>query len=361
MDMLEPKYSLYESAEQMLRPEALSALLDEPVRHVSCQSLDDHGGVAGSRLSYVDTDAGRLVLKRMSLAHDWNMYASEDRKNRSVRVWQYGLLDRMSPYLQHRIIACAENGVESAVLMHDLTEYALDDDTETPRDVMLVFLDTLARHHAAFWNDPVLQDRRLGLCGTEQWLNISSLPLAQDHPGEERGWLPGMVREGWRLMEEDLDPDVFRQFSCLRENPQPVLDLLARCPKTLLHGDYASRNLAYQDPDPIVLDWQLTGPGLMTVDLIWFADNNHQSIEPDEAIRYYRERLERYLGYSFDDTDWQSLVQLGELVVALMMTCFPVYLSHVVDEPERRDFFVREVREHSRRIRDSIRWLNGAG
>jgi hypothetical protein len=360
MMTLEPKHALYDSVESMLAPETLSELLSQPVTHVELQPLGDHGGVAGSRLSYVQTDAGRFVLKRMSLEHDWNMYASEDVNNRSLRVWQYGLLDRMSPYLQHKIISCAENGTGAAVLMHDLTDHVLDDDSSTPLDVVLVFLDTLARHHATFWNDPLLHDARLGLCDTAKWLGISSLPLARKHPGEQRGFLPGWVREGWRLMEEELDHDVFRQFSRLRENPQPLLDRLAHYPKTLLHGDYASRNLAYLAPDPVVFDWQVTGPGLMTTDLIWFVDNQRESIEPDRAIRYYRGCLEEYLGYRFHDTEWQAMVRLGGLVVALMMTCFPVFLSHVVEEPERRAFYEREVREHSRRIRDSIQWLNGA-
>ncbi|MEJ2707891.1 MAG: class I SAM-dependent methyltransferase [Anaerolineales bacterium] len=356
---LEPKHTVFNSIEKMLAPVTLSELLSQSITRVDYQPLTDHGGVAGSRISYVITNAGRFVLKQMSLEHDWNMYASDDQQSRSVKLWQYGLLDQMSPYLKHQIIACAREGDVSTILMHDLTDQTFKDWLPMSQDMALLFLDTLAKLHAAFWNDPLLNDTRLGLCDTVNWLNISSLQLAQGHQGEHRGPLPSWVREGWQLMEEVLDADVFTQISHLRKNPQPLLEMLALYPYTLLHGDYASRNLAYQTPNAIVFDWQLAGPSLMTVDLIWFTDNVSESIEPDQAIRYYRERLEEYLKHRFDDMDWQAMVQLGGIVVALMMMCFPVYLSKIVDDPERRLFFEHKVKVHSQRIRDSKRLLTG--
>ena len=90
MKKLEAKYTLFDSIEEMLAPDTLSDLLSKPVSRVDCQPITEHGGVAGSKLSYVDTDAGRLILKQMSLKHDWLMYATDDRQCRSVQLWQYG-------------------------------------------------------------------------------------------------------------------------------------------------------------------------------------------------------------------------------------------------------------------------------
>jgi hypothetical protein len=186
---------------------------------------------------------------------------------------------------------------------------------------------------------------------------MSSLRLAQNHPGDQRGLLPGWIREGWQLMEEALDPGVFTQISRLKQNPQPLLELLSRYPFTLLHGDYASRNLAYLDPHPIAFDWQMAGPSLMTMDLIWFADNVRGSMETDQVIRYYRRRLEEYLNQPFDDMDWQAMIQLGGLAVSVAMMCFPVYLYTIVDDPEERYMYGLEIEQHSQRVRDAMRWF----
>jgi ubiquinone/menaquinone biosynthesis C-methylase UbiE len=59
------KHKLFDSLEEMLAPEALSELLSEPVSSVEIQPMTDHGGLAGGRLYYVDTHAGRFVLKRI--------------------------------------------------------------------------------------------------------------------------------------------------------------------------------------------------------------------------------------------------------------------------------------------------------
>ena len=119
MATLEPKYSLHASVEQMLAAGTLSELLSKQVTQVTCQPMNGHSGLAGSRLSYVITNAGRLVLKQMSSNTDWIMFSSNDTECRAVRLWQYGLLDQMLPHLEHKILACAHDGDEWAILMGD--------------------------------------------------------------------------------------------------------------------------------------------------------------------------------------------------------------------------------------------------
>lgn len=96
-----PQYMLFDSVEQMLAPKTLSGLLSRPITRVDCQPMNDHSGLAGGRLEYVDTDNGRFVLKRMSITSDWIMFSSNDQLCRSVTIWQYGLLDQLLPHLEH--------------------------------------------------------------------------------------------------------------------------------------------------------------------------------------------------------------------------------------------------------------------
>ena len=152
--LLEPKYALFDSVQEMLALETLSELLFKPVTRVDCQPMNGHSGLAGGQLSYVDTNADRLVLKRMSITSDWIMFASADEQCRAVRLWQYGLLDQLRPHLEHKIIACAHDKAGWAILMEDLTGHVYAWDKPMAPALVPVFLDRLARLHAAFWNDP---------------------------------------------------------------------------------------------------------------------------------------------------------------------------------------------------------------
>ena len=219
MTNLEPQYTLFASVEEMLAPATLSELLARSVTRVACQSMDGHSGLAGGRLSYVNTNLGRFVLKQMSIDFDWIMFASEDKQCRAVRLWQYGLLDQLRPQVEHKIIASAHDGNGWAILMHDLTGYTYSWDKPMTPALVPVFLDRLARLHAAFWNDPRLPDPRLGLCDPARLLDQTSLPMVQKHANLSMGVIPEWISGGWAVMEELLDPGTFIHMKDLIENP----------------------------------------------------------------------------------------------------------------------------------------------
>ena len=359
MSRLEPKYFVIQSIEQLLAPETLSRLLAKPITRVACQPLNGHSGLAGGQLHYVDTDDERFVLKRMSIATDWIMFASEDQLCRSVTLWRYGLLDQLRPNLEHRIIACARDGDEWAILMDDLTGLIYTWDKPMPPKLVPVFLDTLARLHATYWNDPRLHNSRLGLCDPSQLLNQTSLPMAQRYKQLSMGVLPTWIREGWEVLAELLDPDVYKLMQNLIENPQPLFDALRRYPYTLLHGDYRAENLAHPS-EPVVLDWQEATCSLMTIDLAWFVKHGYvrETMGQLQAVDYYRDRLETYLHQRFDNLDWQAMVDLGYLMDALRIACISGYwYRQHADHPKDRDFLKKDIVIRNQQVRDAARWL----
>jgi len=145
----------------MLARETLSGLLSQSVTRVDCQPMNGHSGLAGGQLNYVDTNVGRFVLKQMSIASDWIMFASDDKYCRSVRLWQYGFLDQLRPKLEHKIVTCARDGDGWAILMDDLTGHVYAWDRPMEAKLVPVFLDVLAMFHATYWNDPRLKEPRL--------------------------------------------------------------------------------------------------------------------------------------------------------------------------------------------------------
>jgi hypothetical protein len=357
---LEPQYTLFDSMEQMLAPETLSELLSKSVTRVDCQPMNGHSGLAGSRLSYVNTNLGRFVLKQMSIDSDWIMFASRDTECRAVRLWQYGLLDQLRPHLEHKIIACSHDGDDWVILMRDLTGRFYAWDKPIPPELVPVFLDRMARLHVTFWNDPLLNDSRLGLCDTARLLDQFSLPVAQCHKGQSLGVLPDWIKGGWEVMEELLDSDVFMQLCNLNENPHPLIKALGHYPYTLLHGDYRADNLAHLKPDrPVVLDWQTSGHSLMTIDLAWFTMQGdvHNGMGQEQAISYYRGRLEAYLNAKFDNAEWQAMVDVGTLVNTLRSTCFHAYWYKHSESPEDRLWHEIAVKQRNQQVRDALRWL----
>lgn len=357
MAKLEPHYDLFDSLDHMLAPETLSKLHSQPVTRVHCRPMNGHAGLAGGQLSHVDTDAGRFILKQMSLESDYIMLSSNDRLCRSVTLWQYGLLDQLRPHLEHKILACSREGDGWAILMDDLTGYFFAWDKPMAPELVPVFLDTMARFHAVFWNDPQLKSPSLGLCSPAQLLDMTTLPMKQKELS--MGVIPDWIRGGWEVMEELLDSDVFAQMRDLVENPQPVFDALSKYPYTLLHGDYRAENLAHLHY-PIVIDWQEAACSLMTIDLAWFVKHGYvrDGMGQVQAVNYYRQRLEAYLHQRFDDIDWQAMVELGYLVDALRITCVSAYwYKQNVDNPSARDYLRADVKIRNQQVRDAMRWL----
>jgi len=356
---LEPKQTVLESLEVMLAPETLSELLSQRVTRIDCQPISEHAGLAGSKLSYVDTNVGRFVLKQMSVKHDWIIYATDDQQGRAVTIWQYGLLDELQPHLEHKTIACARDGDGWSILMEDLTGRVFNTwENPISPELVPVFLDRLARLHATFWNDPRLTEASLGLCTPTQLIDLTSLPVAQKLNGQSLGVIPDWIKGGWEVMEILLDKDVFAHMQSLIENPRSLIEVLSRYPHTLLHGDYRTENLAYNN-HPVVLDWQGATYSLMTIDLAWFVKGRDvlNAMGLEQAICYYRERLENYLDERFDHAEWQVMLDLGFLVDALRSTCFPAYWYKHTDDPKERVLNEKFVKERNQQVRDAMRWL----
>ncbi len=354
---LEARYSVFNSVESMLAPETLSYLLSKTITRAEVQSMNGHGGVAGSYMDYVQTNAERLVLKRMSVDHDWLMFASDDYQCRSVTLWQYGLLDQLIPHVEHKIIACARDGKGWGILMHDLTGSVHTwGDTMSPERVPF-FLDALARIHATFWNDHSLQDPQLGLCSPIALLDNSALPKARQHPDYQGSAIPEWVRKGWEALPNIVPPEVFEHMLDLIENPQPLFEALKRYPVTLLHGDYRAENLAFVKPDsPIALDWQMSAYSLMTIDLAWFVKNDyvHAAMSEDDAICYYRRRLESYLGQKFDNTEWQVMLDLGRCFEAMRSVGICTFFCRQQTDPERRAFEEHMLKRFGQHVINAI-------
>ncbi|MCA1780797.1 MAG: hypothetical protein ABR500_00040 [Dermatophilaceae bacterium] len=140
------------------------------------------------------------------------------------------------------VVGCAREGDLWAILMPDLSGRFLRDtadDWPSPelRKMLPRFLDGLAGMHAEFWEDPTLDDPRLGLDDPRGLLQLASPTFGRQHLGKWDTWLAEGAVDGWKALQEALDDDAAAQARALIEDPQPLLDALGRHPSTFLHGD----------------------------------------------------------------------------------------------------------------------------
>jgi len=351
------KYPLHSSVEEMLSPNSLSELTGRRIRTVRLRPMADRQGVSGNQLLLVETDDGkrsggaRYILKRMSLERDWIMRVSNDRRCRSVTLWQSGLLDELQPELSHAIISCSHDDEGWAILMHDVSPGLLPWDRYIDPTANEAYLHSLAHLHARFWNSPALEQPALGLSTLAELTAVTTPgPLSLDG-----------YAEGFKVLSKVYAPDVADILCRLVADPQPLFDVLAHYPSTLVHGDFKRTNLAWNiSPQmPVVaFDWQMAAIGPPTMELGWyFATLLSPPAPPDICIELYQGYLASMLGSCFDECRWQPLLELG-MLTTVIRTCTSTANSIINGTNQAsRDNSLKHLPMWSEWVRAGSKWL----
>ena len=161
-------------------------------------------------------------------------------------------------------------------------------------------IETIAKHHANFWNSPVIR--------TPAFAPVTDSPNRNEDARK--------IAEGLAVIKEMAPATLYLQ-QCIETVLTFVADVPEKVevprPYTLLHGDFHRNNIAFKDDDNEVLlfDWQLTEYGAPAQDLANFMftsmsmetirehmplllDRYWQQLK-DQGIRYGRRRLNRDL------------------------------------------------------------------
>lgn len=348
----------------MLAPGALSTLVEHPVTSVHCLPLEADYAKSGSRFLVVETNNGqgpRYILKRISLAWDWLMRATDDRLCRSVTLWQRGLFDRMPPEIEHGIVTCAQNGQGWAILMRDVGTALVPYSRFSVADNKF-FLDAMATLHATFFETPDLTDPTLGLCTLRHVYTMFS-PLTGRHEAGGPDEIPQRILEGWDLVWTLVEPDVVNVLQELVDDPKPLCDALSRYPQTLVHGDWRHANqglLRGEQARVVMLDWQLAAAAPPSVELGRYLGANSAllPVSKETALAYYRRRLEHRLGARFDEGWWRPQLELG-LLGGFVQDGWAIALkaTHWHIGAGARDHWRADLLWWSERVRAGVRWL----
>ena len=357
MEKYEAKYTLFDSLEELLSPDTLSNLLGCPVSTVSCRPFEYSNGFSGNQLFNIDAQGHKLVMKVMRPAVDWLAIRTNDHRCRAVRVWQYGLLDRIQPHMQHAILAACQNGVEYGILMQDLSDKLISFDQEITPQMVCPMLDALARMHAIFWEAEYLNFDELGLC---EIMNVTPnfWPKMLDHYRHDPNIL-AKLKKGWEALFELMQPDVRDALQSLMDNPQPLFDTLAKFPSTFIHSDYRLDNMAWMADthELFVFDWQFAGRAPATIGACWFLMSSGLFNKQWEYAEYYRQRLTNYLGDRFDPGLWQPMLELGCLVDVLRKGYWHALFSVTGEDEAYKAHMRKSVDSYNDLVRKGLEWI----
>lgn len=275
---------------------------------------------SGARFERVDIDGAAYVVKHLHVDDDWIMRATGDLGCRPLTMWRSGLLDQLPDCLDHAIVGAAagfgRNGWGAALLMHDRSKVLVPEgDTVVPADQHARFLTHMAALHARFWG----WTDTVGLePAYHRYLEFSPAVVAVEG---ERGWpdgVPPLVLRGWERFGQVASGAVSPEVLVLLRDPAPLVDALAGCPQTLVHGDWKMGNLGTSyDGRTVLLDWAIPGQACPTTELAWYLALNRARLpqSKEDSIEAYRRSLETC---GVDTSGWWqravSLALLGGLV-----------------------------------------------
>ncbi|MGO8949851.1 MAG: phosphotransferase family protein [Ktedonobacterales bacterium] len=289
------------------------------------------------------------VQKTIPAYASWLGKLSGDGLVREVALWTSGLLQRLPAGISTGVL-CAKappdpTGEQGAgrLIMKDLAGRQLRDrhgrpwppppltPPGSPPPIVLRILHQLARLHAAYWEDPQLDDAATGLMNAQDAL----LLLAPERlstlvaEGDASAYLP-LALASWKAFFQIAAPEDAATLLRVFQFPESVLPSMAAAPRTLVHGDVwgpnlgtlpASRHAPRRGRSLLLLDWGLATAGPSTYDVLWLSGTWH-ALYPPGLLAAYRARLESQLaahGKRISAATWRAMADAGYLRTAL--TC----------------------------------------
>jgi hypothetical protein len=270
--------SLYSDLGTLLEAHGLAGVREEPIVHTG------YSGAALTALSPADGE--RFVLKRMSIARDWIMRATDDIACREAAFAASGIT--LGERIRTPTVGLARDAGGHALLMRDITGHLLPQGLITPGQ-----LDSIIKGMAALHALPLPDADAVPWCGWRQRLLLLTPAGARVAAAYDAGVAPHLV-EGWALFDEIAPRPIVEFIHALGEDPAPLIDLLASLPASLLHGDLKFDNIGLDDAERMwLIDWAMPMLAPPAIELGWFLAINSRRLPAslDEVMRRYADAV----------------------------------------------------------------------
>ena len=217
--------------------------------------------------------------------------------------------------------AVSDDGAEFVVVMEDLAGNRMLDQTEVMTDADAErAIDTLAVWHANWWN------RVEGMCE-------SGVAVALDDPIYP-AMIPGLFDEGWAKLNAShhcVPPDPLQPVGPrFGASVAAMLASLSQGPLTLLHGDFRTDNMMFDDDDQLILmDFQLISVGSAAYDLAYFI-GSCLDVDADRERALFDRWIAALIANGVPDSDVAGLWE-DYRTAAMFCLAYPVVASRGMD------------------------------
>lgn len=254
-------------------------------------------GWSGARLTLLERDGERFVLKRTSWAIDWIARSTRDHALREAVL--ASAPGSFSPPLMSSHLGAAADGTAAAILMPDLSAWLIPwnrgDGGGTALDEATLdqALAAIAAIHTGSWVPTGSAGLEWPWCPVRERLQLLSRPAAERYRAGGL-WVGQRFLEGWDAFDRRAPVAARDLVLELSTDPGPLIAALDRLPATGLHGDLKLANLAlFPDGIAAAIDWQMVLHAPVALELGWFLVSNVAQLaaHPDAILERYRRSL----------------------------------------------------------------------
>jgi hypothetical protein len=278
--------------------------LAELGRLVERVPLDGHVGKSGAGLERVRTADGRsYVVKRVDAESDLLHAMLGGGPAREYLLWRDGALDRLPAGVTHAVVRAWCEGETTVIVMRDLGDRVLGWDDRLTADQTAWVMRRIAALHRAFLGEPPRAVVPLEPV-LDQFAPHRIGAAASDNP------LPPLVLRGWDAFGDLVPRDVAEPVAAILADVRDyAAALVAAGPVTLVHGDLATVNMAFDGDDLVLLDWAMpvAAPGPLDVARFVAGCSSVVGLGREETIAVYREAA----GPAYDETAMRLALLLG--------------------------------------------------
>jgi hypothetical protein len=246
--------------------------------------VSDHVGKSGAGLERVRLRDGRaLVVKRVDPAHDVTLAMTGGGPSPEFLLWREGALDHLPPGVGHAVLDGWVEGDTTVLVMRDLGDLVLTWDDRLSADQGARTMTAVAALHRAFLGQAPPGLARLDLV-------VSLFTPRRIRAAQVDVELMRLALRGWELFADAVPPDVADPVLALLDDPEPLVTALRSTPLTLVHGDLATVNMAFDGPDLVLLDWAMATEGPGALDVARFVAGCSSVVEAsrEQLIGWYR-------------------------------------------------------------------------